>query len=149
VFAASTFQQSVETFKKQMISQRQQAAHNATQDHIRLRTEPFLEWYRLKRTAAKPEVSSSKHGLKRQGYSALPLFSYGLNSAACFWRTNGVIRADSPLASLLATAGRTANLAARHSPPSVLTNRCTLIRLPTNPPTAAPRSATGQSNISP
>ena len=31
------------SFKKQMISQRQQAAHNATQDHIRLRTEPCLD----------------------------------------------------------------------------------------------------------
>jgi len=29
-----------------MISQRQQAAHNATQDHIRLRTEPFLNLQR-------------------------------------------------------------------------------------------------------
>ena len=30
-------------FEKQMISQRLPAAHNATQDHIRLRTEPFLD----------------------------------------------------------------------------------------------------------
>src|SRR5215208_3754317 len=30
-------------FKRQMISQRQQAAHNATQDHIRLWTEPYLD----------------------------------------------------------------------------------------------------------
>jgi hypothetical protein len=31
------------SFKKQVISQGQQAAHNATQDHIRLQIEPFLD----------------------------------------------------------------------------------------------------------
>jgi hypothetical protein len=34
------------SFKLQMISQRQQAAHNATRDYVRLRTEPFLDFQR-------------------------------------------------------------------------------------------------------
>ena len=39
VYAALTLQHSAETFKRQMISQRQQAAHSAIQEHMQLRTE--------------------------------------------------------------------------------------------------------------